>query len=60
MTYGSWWVNTIAFLAICGAVVLAPVYGAWLVGGMIADRLERRRYRLLKGMPRYAAKLLNN
>ena len=49
MTYGSWWVNTICFLAICGAIVLAPGYLLWLAGGKIADRLECRSLKLLKG-----------
>ena len=60
MTYGSWWVNTIRFLAICAAIVLAPFYLLWLAGGMVADRLERRRVSLLKGPFWTEAKLLNN
>ena len=49
MTYGSWWVNTVCFLAICAAVVLSPLYLLWLAGGKWADRCERRRYSMLKG-----------
>jgi len=49
MIYGSWWVNTVCFLAICAAVLLSPVWGIWLCGGMVADNLERRSLKLLKG-----------
>jgi hypothetical protein len=60
MIYGSKWVNALAFLAICGAVLLSPVYLAWLAGGMVADRSERRRVSVLKGPCGTEAKLLNN
>jgi hypothetical protein len=60
MIYGSWWVNTICFLAICGAVVLSPLYGLWVGCGMLADRADRRRVSMLKGPCRTEAKLFNN
>lgn len=45
MIYKSPWVNAACFLLICGAVLVAPLYVAWIIGGIIADRAERRRVR---------------
>jgi hypothetical protein len=48
MIYDSWWVNAVVFLAICAAVILAPVWMPVVliavIGGLIADRLEKRRF----------------
>lgn len=44
MNYGSHLVNTIAFLTICAAIVIVPLCSPWLVAGMIADKMDRRRY----------------
>lgn len=50
MIYGSRWGNAVAFLAISGAIAASPFYALWLVGGVLADRAERRRgLALLKG-----------
>jgi hypothetical protein len=50
MIYSSPTVNLAAFTLICLAVLAAPIYAGWALGGWIADRGEKRRgLMLLKG-----------
>jgi hypothetical protein len=48
------------YALIAMAVILAPIYGLWILGGRIADRrAQRRASSLLKGHAALEADLLN-
>jgi hypothetical protein len=50
MIYQSRLINLAAFILICLAVLAAPIYAGWVLGGWIADRRDKRRgLMLLKG-----------
>jgi phosphate/sulfate permease len=36
-------VNVVRWLMILTAIVLSPLYGLWIAGGMLADARERKR-----------------
>lgn len=44
MTYKSIPVNIACAVLIAAAILISPIYGLWLLGGVVADKLERRRH----------------